>query len=133
MSAIVDPRAAEELLALPIRIPVRPLEPIPAQDGTVCLARFNPPRCDNMRPFGIDFDLPMTLAAGADPNEILLHELVHAWQWACDPEGFATMARREIAEHGYEDASHEVEARELAAKMLEAGVRVWFPERAALG
>jgi hypothetical protein len=93
--------------------------------GGAIVARFNPPHGD--KPFGIDFDLEAALRAGLDPNAVLLHELAHAWQWFRDPAGFEACVKSELIAFGYLDAPHEVEARELAAVMVEAGVRVFFP------
>ena len=115
----VDLSEAEAFLGLPTPIVVRPLPGIVGADGTAALARFNARS-------GIDYD-PDAIERGCwDLNEVLLHELVHAWQFFRDPAGFEAKTAAEIAEYGYEDAPHEVEARELAWKMHGAGVQVDF-------
>jgi antirestriction protein ArdC len=127
----IDLSAAEHILELP-PIPVRHVGSIDAPiEGAVVLAQFNGPNCENGRPFGIDVDLDVITRAGEDPNEILCHELVHAWQWFNDPAGFMAQARFELATQGYHDAPYEVEARTLAAMMVDAGVRVLFPQHSS--
>lgn len=130
VDALVDTRAAEELLGIPFRVPLYPSDNIvnPAMEpGWRSVAAFNTPDNVSGRPFGIDLDLDLVLAAGFDPDETLLHELVHVWQWLCDPQNFRARIEQELAGYGYVDAPHEVEARELARMMLEADVRVYFP------
>ena len=70
----VDLSEAEAFLGLPTPIVVRPLPGIVGADGTAALARFNARS-------GIDYD-PDAIERGCwDLNEVLLHELVHAWQF----------------------------------------------------
>ena len=65
------------------------------------------------------------------PNVTLLHEVVHAWQWFSDALSVGARQDNELATHGYWDAPHEVQAREFATLLDQAGVRVYFPEHAA--
>jgi hypothetical protein len=119
---IVDLSQAEELMGLP-PIDIRPYESEPDAAGNLQVARFT------AAPDGvwIDFDLDAALHGGMDPNAALLHELVHVWQWLGDPAGFKARVEWELAEYGYADAPHEVEARKMAATMVDAGVQVYWP------
>ena len=82
----VDLSEAEALLELPIPIPIHAVSGMVGPDGTPVLARFDPRN-------GIDFDADATDRACWDLNEVLLHELVHAWQFFRDPAGFVRGAR----------------------------------------
>jgi hypothetical protein len=115
----IDLSEAEALLELPIPIPIHAVSGIVGRDGSKALASFNARN-------GIDYDLAAIEDACWDLNEVLLHELVHAWQFFRDPAGFEANAAAEIAEYGYWDAPYEVEARELAWQMHDAGVQVEF-------
>lgn len=133
----IDLSEAEALFGLPFNIPIRPAASIRVDELSTLdkpmasLTRFvGPP----LGQFGIEYDLVglMMSELDGDPgvNEMLLHEVVHAWQWFSDPAGFEARHASELAEYGYWDAPHEVQARQLAHLLNEAGVRVYFPERA---
>lgn len=126
----VDLSAGEALLEIP-PVPITQEANLSGTGGFTVegstLASFHGPQCSCGRPFGITYDLDRMVRHGT-PNETLLHELVHAWQYHRDPHNFAERSL-DVFEYGYWNAPHEVEARELAALMDEAGVRVWFPER----
>ncbi|MGZ6570509.1 MAG: hypothetical protein ACXVHB_06070 [Solirubrobacteraceae bacterium] len=126
----VDLSAGEELFGIP-SVPVWPEADIeaPAQLEYAgrTLAAFHGPHCVCGRPFGISYDLEAMRAVGKDPNEVLLHELAHAWQYYLDPGGSQQRQDHDVLTHGYWNAPHEVEARMLAHKAHAAGVRVWFP------
>jgi hypothetical protein len=118
---------AEQLLGLPT-IPVHPeagISPLTLglskHEGTP-LAIFRGPKLGIK--FGIAYDIDAIREAGEDPNEVLLHELVHALQYFRDPQNAARIAREEIDRFGYDDAPHEVEAR-VMARHLKDMVRVW--------
>jgi hypothetical protein len=65
-------------------------------------------------------DLEAILAAGVDPNEALLHECAHAWQWFVtntptpgrryQRERWQAITRAERYGFGYGDAPHEAQA-----------------------
>jgi hypothetical protein len=95
--------------------------------GARALAAFHGPGCSCGRPFGIGYDLRAIVASEHDPNEVLLHELTHAWQFHIDPGGSDARHVEDVAEYGYWDAPHEVEARLIASVFNVAGIRVWFP------
>lgn len=120
----IDLSEAEALLELPVPIPVRPAGPDAplVSDSAQATFIYDPAS------FGIVYSLENCERFRCDPNESLLHELVHVRQWFDDPLGFPARVDRELDEYGYLNAPHEVEARELARMMLEAGVRVYFPE-----
>lgn len=98
-----------------------------AKGGPV-LAVFHPPDCRCGRPYGIAYDLyAIGMARSYSVNEVLLHELVHAWQYWLDPLWESDMQQLELKYYGYTDAPHEVEARRVAQRLHETGVQVWFP------
>lgn len=128
----VDMTSAERLFGLPMAIPVSAEHNINGTtpslvDGTVTLAAFHAPGCSCGRPFGICYDPAAIADAGQDTNEVLLHELTHAWQFFVDPGGCAAQHLAELDEYGYWDAPFEVEARFVAESLNRAGVQVWFP------
>lgn len=132
----VDLSQGERIFDIPA-IPVWPepdLEPGNSANevGGTTLASFHGPSCRCGRPFGITYDLGAMWRCGADPNESLLHELTHAWQHYRDPEGCARRQAVELQRFGYWNAPHELEARDVAARLNDVGVRVWFPERTAV-
>lgn len=95
--------------------------------GATTVASFHGPHCDCGRPFGITYDLDAIQECGVDPNETLLHELTHAWQYYLDPAGSEAEYVRQLQVYGYYYAPMECEAREMARRLTAAGVRVWFP------
>lgn len=127
----VDLSAAEHELGIPA-VPVWQEanldDAVTAAMGGTTLASFHGPRCGCGRPFGITYDLDAMVRHGS-PNNTLLHELVHAWQYHQDPEWSGYRQALDLERYGYFNAPHEVEARRLSRMMDEAGIRVWFPER----
>lgn len=121
-----DLTQAEEHFGIP-QIPVRPGR---LESGT--LAKFCSPDCNCGGEYGITYDLPQMCLAhmlgSEDPNEIMLHELTHAWQHHRDPHNRTAERRMEILFYDYENQPSEVEARKVAAELNAAGVQVWFPD-----
>ena len=99
-----------------------------ANGGATVLAAFHPPCCDCGRQYGIAYDrAAVALNRTYSMNQVLLHELVHAWQYWLDPDNAPAVQRAELEQFGYKNAPHEVEARVLARWLDNVGIRVWFP------
>lgn len=130
----VDLSQAEDIFGIP-KIPVWHETDIETPTGYASrggtLAAFHGPNCACGRPFGICFDVAAIKRDGKDPNEVLLHELTHAWQYYLDPDNHGRRATLDELRYGYYYAPHEVEARKVARQLNDAGVRVWFPNQRA--
>jgi hypothetical protein len=127
----VDLSAGEKVFGLPA-IPCWPEHnikgnPLAQLVESRPLAAFHPAGCPCGDPYGIAYDLGAIEAAEYEPNEVLLHELTHAWQFWIDPEHYTERCVSELERFGYWDAPHEVEARAMARHLNALGVRVWFP------